>query len=214
MAARFSDTVKFDFEDKKQVEEFAGKPLHYENQFDVASGEYTLKLAFTAGEGFGKLEVPLSIEPNDGRKFAISGLALVREYHKVSGQEANLDAALLEGRAPLVAGLYQFTPTGAYRFKTTESPSIYFEVYEPAMTGEKPPQVGARMIITDRTSGKQEADFGMISIQAYVKPGNPVIAAGLKLPVSKLKPGSYTVGIQAINSTGSEALRSANFEVQ
>src|SRR5262249_11298135 len=43
VAARFSDTVKLDFEDKKEVENFQKKPLHYENQFDVASGKYNLK---------------------------------------------------------------------------------------------------------------------------------------------------------------------------
>ncbi|HXB74519.1 MAG TPA: VWA domain-containing protein [Candidatus Acidoferrales bacterium] len=214
VAARFSDTVKFDLDDKKQVEQFAEKPLHYENQFDVASGQYTLKVAFTAGEGFGKLEAPLSIDPNDGKKFAISDLALAREIHKVSDLDTNMDSALLEGRAPLVAGPFQFTPTGAYQFKTSESPTIYFEVYEPAMTEEKPPQVGVQMVITERTSGKQEADSGMVNIQSYVKTGNPVIAAGLKLPVNTLKPGSYTVGIKAMNSTGNEAKRSANFEVQ
>jgi len=214
VAARFSDTVKFDLDDKKQVEQFAEKPLHYENQFDVASGQYTLKVAFTAGEGFGKLEAPLSIDPNDGKKFAISALALAREIHKVSDLEANLDSALLEGRAPLVAGPFQFTPTGAYQFKTTESPTIYFEVYEPAMTDEKPPQVGVQMVITDRASGKSETDSGVVNIQNYIKPGNPVIAAGIKLPVNTLKPGSYTVGIKALNSTGNQATRSANFEVQ
>ena len=214
VAARFSDTVKFDLDDKKQVEEFAEKPLHYENQFDVASGQYTLKVAFTAGEGFGKLEAPLAIDPNDGKKFAISGLALAREIHKVSDLDTNMDSALLEGRSPLVAGPYQFTPTGAYQFKTTETPTIYFEVYEPALTGEKPPQVGVQMVITDRASGKSATDSGMVNIQNYIKPGNPVIAAGLKLPVNTLKPGSYTVGITAMNSTGSQAVRSANFEVQ
>jgi hypothetical protein len=38
VAARFSDTVKREFEDKKQVEAFEKEPFHYENQFDVASG--------------------------------------------------------------------------------------------------------------------------------------------------------------------------------
>src|SRR5205814_1334495 len=104
--------------------------------------------------------------------------------------------------------------TGAYKFKTTENPTIYFEVYEPRMTEEKPPQVGVQMLIIERTSGKQEADSGLVDIKSYIKAGNPVIATGLKLPVNTLKPGSYTVGIKAVNSAGNEATRSANFEVQ
>ena len=66
-------TVKIDFEDKKDVEKFAQKTYHYENQFDVASGQYTLKVAFSsAGESFGKLETPLNIDPYDGKMFMMS----------------------------------------------------------------------------------------------------------------------------------------------
>jgi hypothetical protein len=232
VAARFSDTVKLELEDKKQVEQFAEKPFHYENQFDVGSGQYTLKVAFSSGaEGFGKLEAPLQIDPNDGKKFTLSSLALSREIHKVSDLETNLDAELLEGRAPLVAGPYRFTPTGTYRFKTTETPTIYFEVYEPLLAEaqqpsqqptqdatqpatQQAPQVGVQMLITDRKTGKQEQDSGVVNIANYIKAGNPVIAAGLKLPVATLKPGSYTVGIKALDSAGGAALRSADFEVQ
>jgi VWFA-related protein len=232
VAARFSDTVKLDLEDKKQVEQFAEKPFHYENQFDVGSGQYTLKVAFSSGgEGFGKLEAPLAIDANDGKKFTLSSLALSREIHKISDLETNLDAELLEGRAPLVAGLYRFTPTGTYRFKTTETPTVYFEVYEPLLAeaqqptqqpaqqpasqaAQPAPQVGVQLLITDRKTGKQEADSGVVNIANYIKAGNPVIAAGLKLPVSALKPGSYTVGIKAMDSAGGAVLRSADFEVQ
>ncbi|HMC57590.1 MAG TPA: hypothetical protein VKJ01_00225, partial [Candidatus Solibacter sp.] len=134
-------------------------------------------------------------------------------------------------RAPLVAGLYRFTPTGTYRFKTTETPTVYFEVYEPLLaeaqqpsqqSAQQPasqaaqpaPQVGVQLLITDRKTGKQEADSGVVNIANYIKAGNPVIAAGLKLPVSTLKPGSYTVGIKAMDSAGGAVLRSADFEVQ
>jgi VWFA-related protein len=228
VAARFSDTVKLDLEDKKQVEQFAEKPFQYENQFDVGSGQYTLKVAFSSGgDGFGKLEAPLQIDPNDGKKFTLSSLVLSREIHKISELETNLDAELLEGRAPLVAGPYRFTPTGTYRFKTTETPTIYFEVYEPLLAEAQPPsqppsqppaqpatQVGVQMLISDRKTGKQEADSGVVNIANYIKAGNPVIAAGLKLPVATLKPGSYTVGIKAMDSAGGAVSRTADFEVQ
>ena len=214
VAARFSDTVKYDFDDKKQMEQFNEKPLHYENQFDVGSGQYTLKVAFTAGEGFGKLEAPLSIDANDGKQFGLSSLALAREIHKISDLDVSMDSALLEGRAPLVAGPFQFTPTGAYKFKTSESPTVYFEVYEPALTDEQPPRVGVQLTIKDKATGQQAADSGVVNIQDYIKPGNPVVSAGLKLPVQELKPGSYTVGLKALDSLGREFTRTADFEVQ
>jgi hypothetical protein len=47
VGARFSDTLNLDFENEKEVEAFKEKPVHYENQFDVASGKYNLKVVFT-----------------------------------------------------------------------------------------------------------------------------------------------------------------------
>ncbi len=70
VGARFSDTLKRDFEDKKMMEAFEKEPFHYENQFDVSSGQYKLKVAFTSGNDFGKLEMPLSIDPWQNKEFS------------------------------------------------------------------------------------------------------------------------------------------------
>ena len=51
VAARFSDAVKLDLENQKEVQSFKEKPMHYENQFDVAVGEYSLKVVFDSGRG-------------------------------------------------------------------------------------------------------------------------------------------------------------------
>src|SRR5581483_3562126 len=37
VGARFSDALKLEFDEKKEMEAFQGHPMHYENQFDVAS---------------------------------------------------------------------------------------------------------------------------------------------------------------------------------
>ncbi len=49
VAARFSDAAKVDFETEKEVEVFKERPYHYENQFDITSGKYNLKVLFSAG---------------------------------------------------------------------------------------------------------------------------------------------------------------------
>ena len=116
VAARFSDVVKLDFENQKEVKAWQAKPLHYENQFDVAVGTYNLKVVFdSGGASFGKLESPLVINAYDGKDLALSGIAFSTVFVKVSEAEANLDTQLLEGRSPLVAANLQFTPTGAAR---------------------------------------------------------------------------------------------------
>jgi VWFA-related protein len=214
VAARFSDTVKIDFEDKKEVEKFAEKPYHYENQFDVASGQYTLKVAFSSGgESFGKLESPLNIDPYDGKMFMVSALALCSSFHKVAEVEANMDAALLEGRAPLVAMNFQFDPAGANRFKSTENVAIYFEVYDPKMLDEKPPGLQVQLKVLDRKGGPPKVDSGGVDANNFIRKGNAVVPIGLKLPVSGLTPGAYRIEITAMDSAGRTMVRSADFDV-
>ena len=107
VAARFSDAVKLDFESQKEVQGFKEKPMHYENQFDVAVGVYNLKVVFDSGDAsFGKLESPLVINAYEASDFAVSGIAFSKVFAKVTDSDANLDSVLLEGRSPLVAGAY------------------------------------------------------------------------------------------------------------
>lgn len=214
VAARFSDTVKLDFEDKKEVEKFASKRFHYENQFDVASGQYTLKVAFSAsGESFGKLEAPLNIDPYDGKIFMLSGVALSSDFHKVEDIEASMDQALLEGRAPLVAGPYQFNAAGANKFKPTQNVAMYFEVYDPNLADEKPPTLAVQLKVMDRKSGEVKVDSGGVDVSTFVRKGNPVAPIGLKLPISTLAPGGYRLELIAQDSVGHGKSRSIEFDV-
>ena len=74
IGARFSDTLKLDYDDQREVDSLKLKPLHYENQFDIASGAYTLKIVFSAGgDGFGKLEMPLVVDKYQTNEFDVSG---------------------------------------------------------------------------------------------------------------------------------------------
>ena len=215
VAARFSDTVKLDLDGAKELATFKQKPLHYENQFDVASGQYTFKVVFSSGgESFGKLEQPLVVDSNDGTQFGLSALALSREVHRVSELETALDTELLEGRAPLVASGLQFTPTGAYRFKTTEPATMYLEIYEPLLVGANPPQVGVQLRLLERKTGVQKLDTGVIEVATFIHAGNPVIPVGLKLPVSTLVAGSYRAELTALDSAGKSVVRSADFDVE
>ena len=69
VAARFSDTVKLDYQ-KKELKDFAKGSFDYQNTFNIAPGSYTLKLVLSAGgEKFGKYEAPLVVEPFTGDRF-------------------------------------------------------------------------------------------------------------------------------------------------
>ncbi len=93
VSARFSDNVELTFDGKSEVEEFAKKPYHYENQFEIASGQYELKVAVSSsGESFGKLEMPLVVDTYDTKQFGMSALALSKELHPLSQVSSGLDA--------------------------------------------------------------------------------------------------------------------------
>ena len=215
IAARFSDTVKLDLEDKKEVEDFHKKPMHYDTQFDISSGEYTFKLVYapSGSQDFGKIEKPLVVEPFDGKQFAMSAAALSTEIQPVSSAESGLDALLTEGRTPLVAGGVKMTPTGDSAFPASQKVYIYMELYEPAETAEQPPQLGVKLQFFDAKTNQPKTD-GMAEVTKYAIAGNPMVPVPLVIPVSQLGPGSYRVEFTAMDSLGHNAVRKLDFSVQ
>ena len=147
VAARFSDSVNLDFDDKKELEEFNSKPFHYETQFEVAAGHYNLKVVFNpqGADNFGKLEVPLVIDPYDGKQFTMSAVVLSKRVYPISQMGQTLDATLLEDHTPLVTQGLQVIPSGSDHFSKTDRAAFYVEVYDPALAGPNPPKVGVQM---------------------------------------------------------------------
>ena len=212
IAARFSDTVNVDFDDKKQVDEFQKQPFRYENQFDVASGDYKLKVVFSSGnESFGKLETPLLIDPYRGQEFSISGVALSNDIRRAA--DMNLDSQLLEDKTPLLVQGVQLAPSASNHFKKTDTAAIYAEVYEPLLKKPNPPEVAYELIVVERKSGQEKFHIGDRTPKG--KAGDPVIPLGLRLPVASLGPGSYRMNLRAVDSVGnSSKTRTADFEVE
>jgi VWFA-related protein len=214
IAARFSDTLNRDFDGKKEVEEFQKQPLHYENQFGVASGEYKLKVVFSSGnESFGKLEMPLMIDPYRGQEFSISGVALSNSIRRTADISTDLDDLLLEDRTPLLVQDLQILPSASNHFKKTDTAAIYAEVYEPLLKNPNPPEVAYELIVLERKSGQEKFHVGDRTPKG--KTGDPVIPLGLKLPVASLGPGSYRMQLRAVDSAGNfSKTRTADFEVE
>jgi hypothetical protein len=195
--------LKLEFGDKQEFQNFQTKPLHYENQFDVAPGKYNLKVVFKSGRSFGTVQTPLLVDPWDGKHFTVSAMAFSTEYHKVASENTGLDAQVLEGRTPLIAKGVEIIPSGKKQIKKSESGVIYVEVYEPLLAGNaRPPQVMLQLKVQDRKSGALADDTGLMSAATLIEPGNPVIPVGLQLPVAKLAPGGYRLFLQAVDSAG------------
>ena len=216
IAARFSDTVNLDFEDKKELQNFQQRPFHYENQFDLASGQYSLRVVFSSGnESFGKIVVPLVIDPYDGKQFTLSAVALSDEFHPASEMSTGLDAALLEDRKPLVTRGMQIIPSASDHFKTTDNVVMYLELYAPALLTPNPPKLGLEMRVMDRKTGEKKWDVTIPDLTPSIQSGNPVIPLGLKLPLTSITAGSYRVELRGLDSQGrTTSFRSADFEVE
>ena len=218
VGARFSDAVKLDVKDKKEVELLKAKPLHYENQFDVAAGQYNLKVVCSAGgEHFGKLDMPLVVESYDTNQFSISSLALSKNIRSAGDAGSTLDAELIDDKKPLIAQGMQIIPSGTTHFKTSDQTVMYFEVYEPLLLPadqSKPPVVAIQLRILDGKTGEMKVDSGAVRIEVPQKGGNPVIPVGVKLPIAGLASGSYRVQVSAVDSANKSTVRRADFEIQ
>ena len=214
IAARFSDNVEFNFNSKDELEEFQKRPYRYEDQFEIAAGQYQLKVVFSSGgENLGKLQMPLTVDPYDAKKLSMSTVAFSKELHPLNQAGTSLDAVLLEDHVPLVSQGMQIVPAGTGNFKKTDMAVFYVEVYEPLLTSENPPKIGIQMLVLDSKTGEKKFDTG--GPVPTAKAGDPVVPIGLRLPLDKLPPGSYKLELKAMDSAGnSTPVRTADFVVE
>lgn len=202
VAARFSDTVKLEME-KGEQKEFSKGPFSYQNTFNIAPGKYNLKVVLgAANQKFGKYEMPLSIEPFDGKKFHLSGLALSNRLQPISQLTASLDAALLEERTPLVVKGIELMPSSSNRFKRGDKVGLYVEVYEPLLLSSNPPRVGILYSIFDQKTNQQVFASNTLPLEDFVQQGNPVIPVGMFLQLDQLQSGNYKLEVKARDAVG------------
>lgn len=221
VATRISDTVKVDFDTQQEADAFLKTPYHYENQFDILPGQYDFRMAFTSGSsdtlGFGKIEMPLKVEPWNGQALSASGIALSHETHPAAELVSGLDVSLLEGMRPLIARGTQVVPTGTARFQETEQGFFYIEVYEPRLTAAKPdaplPLVRIRVRFINRTTGEVKADTGVQPAGIYERAGNPIVPVLSHLPLASWPAGGYKIEVSVMRETGDPVVRTADFDI-
>jgi hypothetical protein len=218
VAARFSDAVKLEYANKKDADALKGKSLRYDNEFEIAPGQYSLKIAFTTGgESFGKVEMPLAVEPYSAGDFRVSSLALSKEIVPTSGMVMGLGAGLAGDRTPLVAEGVQVIPAGSNRFKKTDPAAYYFEVYEPLLAAPETRAtlaVGIQVRVLDRKGGTQISDSGVMRLNLPEEEARPVIPVANRLPLASLSPGSYVLELRALDSADNIFIRTVDFEVE
>jgi VWFA-related protein len=208
--ARFSDNLKFDFDNEAQVAAWKAKPLHYEKEFRMAPGQYKFTLAFgEAGQSqatFGRAESPLNIDSWNGSELGMSGLVLSQETHPA----ADLGLSLLIGdQTPMVAGSTQVVPSGSDRFVKSGPGFFYLEIYDP-----DPASVTIHARALDRKTGDAKWDSGNIRTPLPANGGKPSLPAMVKLPLDTLAPGNWRLEVIASDAAGKVASRTVDFLVQ
>lgn len=207
VAARFSDTLKLDFDSVADFEKRKNAPVHYEKEFKIAPGQYSFTLAFTSGgASFGKLEAPLKIDEWSGAELALSGIALSRESHPAA--DLGLVSSLVADRTPLIAEQTEFVPSGSNEFAKTDAGYFYFEASDP-----DPASLRVRVHVVQRESAAEKWDSGWIALP----PGGGnkgSIPAGASLRINTLGAGSYRIEITARDASGKQLQRSADFDVR
>ena len=203
--ARFNDVLNLDLE-KDEWKEFMKGPYRYQNQFDAAPGSYKLTVVLSSGgDAFGKFETPLQIDAYDGKKFTLGGVVLSTNVQPLTAVSAEMDAALLEDRTPLIVKGMQVNPAADYRFKKSDNVVLYSEVYEPLLKSENPPRVGAGYRVFDKTTNKEVFSTGAVAMEDFIQKGNPVIPFGLKVPVKDFPAGNYRLVLQAVDAVQNQA---------
>jgi VWFA-related protein len=215
IAARFSDTVKLDYQ-KKDVKDFAKSSFDYQNTFRIAPGSYTLTLVLsTGGEKFGKYVLPLVVEPFNGNGLSLAGPALGEKFLPVSQLTTGMQAALVEGRKPLAFKGMVLVPSTNYRFAKSAKPVVYLEVYDPLLKTPEPPRVGVMFKIIDRKTNQQIYSSKTIVVNEYSQPGNPQVPVGFNLPIDELRAGDYRLEIRGGDGKGNiSAVRTADFSIE
>jgi len=208
-----------EFDDEKRLAAFLAVPFHYENQFEILPGSYTLDVAYDAGDDSrGKVETALVVDPYKPEQFAIGGLVLSRQYGPASDPRLHADAMWTADRTPLIADGVRMTPSGSSRFKKTDAPAVYAEIYEPLLVAPDPKvTLGVAMRIfdlkTDRKTGEQKLDTGVLRVTLPAATGSLAIPIARRVPVDSLPPGSYRLEVEASDSAGKSARRAADFEI-
>jgi len=213
VTARFSDTVKFQFNSRRQYEDFLRQPLRYEHQFQIAPGNYRFKLIFrTAKDHLGVVETPLAVDPFVGGRLGLSPIALSRDVQPESQEALAEDTE--QGRKPLIFRGNRIAVSGSDLFLKTGIAEAYFEIYDPQPPGADPLGLTMHLRLFDAGSADQKWDSDDVDLSTLAKSGSAKIPVALRLPVSALPPGSYRAELTVKDSAGNQAARDIRFRLE
>ncbi len=213
VTARFTHKVKFDFDSRRQFDDFLRRPLHYERQFEIVPGNYRFKVVFrSAKDRYGVVEAPLEVDPFNAGQLSVSAIALSRSVQPISPEAAQEETEA--GKYPLIFRGNRIAVSGSDVLSKTGTAEAYFEIYEPLASGAGTVQLTMHLRLLDAQSNEQQWNSGDVDLSALAKSGSKVIPVALKLPVATLPPGTYRAELTVKDSAGGQATRSIQFRAE
>jgi hypothetical protein len=191
-------------------------PTRYETQLDPPPGDYNLQVVLSDGEKFGRAEMSLTVEHYDGKRLALSSVALCKRLRDaaVAAEEA-ARANFAPQYVPLASKGIWYTPAGETHFEKGEPLFAYFEVYESLLAQRPATLVDVQLRILDANTDKVMEDFTPVSAGPYERAGSSVIPIWRKIPFDQLPKGEYQLEVRATDSAGeSTAWRGVDFAVE
>lgn len=191
-------------------------PSRYETQFELAPGEYDLRVVLSDGGKVGRAEVPLTIESYDSKSLALSSIFLCRRFRDAHvADEESAAANFAPQYVPLVSKSVRVTPAGDTAFAPDEHLLAYFEIYNPKMETESALQTQAHIRIVEARSGRLVKEFPAVAVADYQQPGSSVVPIVREVPIATLPKGKYRLEIQASETAGRiTPWRASNFTIR
>jgi VWFA-related protein len=213
IAARFTHKLQFDFDTRRQFEDFVQRPLHCEHQFEILPGKYRFKVVFRSSKSsFGAVELPLEIDPFDPARLSLSAIALSRSVQPISPEAAQDQAEA--GERPLIFRGNRIIVSAAEVLPRSGTAEAYFEVYEPLATGAAAVPLTMRLRLLDVRSGQERWNSGDVDLSSLTRSANRIIPVALRLPVASLPAGPYRAELTVNDPAGGRATRSIEFRTQ
>lgn len=191
-------------------------PTRYETQVDLPPGNYNLEVVLNDEWNFGRAEMPLTIEPYDGKQLELSSVVLCKSLRSaaVAAKEA-AQANFAPQYIPLVSKDILYTPVGDTSFSKGEPLFAYFEVYEPRLIENPATPVSVHLRVLESNTGTVKEDFAAFDANPYQQSGSSVLRVGRKIPIDQLSKGNYRLEVQATTPAGrSTAWQGATFAVE
>jgi hypothetical protein len=213
VAARFTHKLSFDFDTRREFEEFLRHPLHCEHQFKIAPGNYRFKLVFRSSKDrFGTAELPLVIEGLQPARIALSSIALSRDVRPISPEDAQ--DAEETGEVPFTFRGNRISVSGSDVMPRTGTAEACFEAYRPAATGPAAARLTLHLRLLDEATNGERWNSGEVDLSDLANPGDRIIPVALRLPVASLPPGKYRAELTVADGTGTGATRVVSFRAE